>query len=1092
MKRTDSALDAAWPSGGFQWAAEWERLFPVVRGVHVPQMPEIEGPTPTLPATPAGFEPARVMPALLGAQSMYLGGHAGLPAAQLEALVAGASSSEAWQDLLAQACAAEMLDYGQRPGNYLGDDRVQESRARDGYAKPVPWMVRRCLQANGPLATLRIALALWRCAPTGMLPSHSRQRWCLDLFGPLRHALARADDATCDAAAAIAGELRDAAVSPAESAYLARACAHVFPHRADWAAACMAHDEAEREPLLLTCAMPGGAFLRYLQLHPRLLQSGQALRDLALSGLLLQLKLDPEAGFAALAHLLRDAFTRDEPAEINPLLALASRAHEPGLLPLLASGHASKRVRSTLERLAKTFPAAVLRATMGQALAGRNRAAEAFAVRLARSWPQAVPAALAALEPGPRSRMADILAALERAPVAPEALPAILREPPWARAHQPRPLPVVAAVPIATPHGLSWSAEDDYNADHYTSFDSPWRHLRQHGVAGLPDVISRLVAHPGSAPRLLAKVDAPELVAPLLHVLRNVRLHHATAAEWLCAHPKTAAMAALPAAFGATAGAARDDARHGLCWLAQHDQSSVLHDAADAYGPAMRGALDQLLATDPIDFVPEAMPVLAGFFDTDVLHRPELRAGGALPPEALRNIALMLAISRIDAPYAGLALVRQACTPASLAEFAWDLYESWFAAGRPAAGRWAFHGLALLGNDETVRRLVSRINEWAAVPGMRGLANDALDLLAALGSDVALSRLHGIATRSSYKRAREHANGLIHRVAQQRGLGLEQLGDRLAPTFGLEEPDAQVLDFGPRRFFVVFDQALAAHVQDERGQRLKDLPKPNKGDDAERAAAAAERFKSLRKDLKATASLQVTRLERAMVWRRRWPAGEFLQLFARHPLVRHLASRLVWGTYDGSNRLERSFRVCEDGSLSDASDTRVALAEDAVVGIAHRLELDRPLHAAWCRHFGEYELEQPFRQLVRETYALSEAEGAQPHTDRFDGRDVATGAVIGLDQKGWYRGDAGDGGMITDHACDSPCGLTLRIGFSPGIFVGRAAHAPRQQLGRLWAERRSEGQPPRPAALGELDPLFASEVLRALDLLNPALARPDS
>ena len=56
-------------------------------------------------------------------------------------------------------------------------------------------------------------------------------------------------------------------------------------------------------------------------------------------------------------------------------------------------------------------------------------------------------------------------------------------------------------------------------------------------------------------------------------------------------------------------------------------------------------------------------------------------------------------IGQPDAPYPGLALVKQACTSASLGDFAWDLYEAWSLAGGSAKNDWAFTALGLLGDE---------------------------------------------------------------------------------------------------------------------------------------------------------------------------------------------------------------------------------------------------------------------------------------------------------------------------------------------------------------------------------------------------------
>jgi hypothetical protein len=102
----------------------------------------------------------------------------------------------------------------------------------------------------------------------------------------------------------------------------------------------------------------------------------------------------------------------------------------------------------------------------------------------------------------------------------------------------------------------------------------------------------------------------------------------------------------------------------------------------------------------------------------------------------MEHIGTMLAISPLDSPYPGLAIVKDACTPTSLAEFAWDLFEAWMSAGAPVKEAWAFEALGHFGNDETAHRLTPFIREWPGESAhQRAVAG--LNLLAAIGSDMA-------------------------------------------------------------------------------------------------------------------------------------------------------------------------------------------------------------------------------------------------------------------------------------------------------------------------------------------------------------------
>jgi len=250
--------------------------------------------------------------------------------------------------------------------------------------------------------------------------------------------------------------------------------------------------------------------------------------------------------------------------------------------------------------------------------------------------------------------------------------------------------------------------------------------------------------------------------------------------------------------------------------------------------------------------------------------------------------------------------------------------------------------------------------------------------------------------------ARRNAETALRLIAS--AAGRDTVADRLVPGFGLETDGGLVLDYGPRRFTVAFDEQLKPYVTDEDGKRRKDLPKPGAKDDPELAPAARQRFAALRKDVRTVASDQLRRLESAMVSGRRWTPAEFGDFFTGHPLMWHIARRLVWVSEDDAGRT--AFRIAEDRTLADAEDDTFALPENARVGIAHPVLLGDAVKA-WSELFADYEITQPFPQLGRPVHALTDRERAGGRLARFEGATVPIGAVLGLTRYGWER--CGDG-----------------------------------------------------------------------------------
>jgi hypothetical protein len=360
-----------------------------------------------------------------------------------------------------------------------------------------------------------------------------------------------------------------------------------------------------------------------------------------------------------------------------------------------------------------------------------------------------------------------------------------------------------------------------------------------------------------------------------------------------------------------------------------------------------------------------------------------------------------------------------------------------------------------------------------------------LDILCAIGTDMALMSLNAIANKLKFKALQKKAGEMINTIAEARGLSSDELADRLVPDLGLDTEGTLTLDFGPRQFRVAFDETLKPFVRDDQGARRKDLPKPNRNDDAELAAAATTRYKALKKDAKAIASMQVTRLEMAMVSQRRWNREDFECFFLKHPVMRFLAARLVWGHYEEGRFIE-GFRIAEDWTLADAEDALYALPDNATVGIAHCLNMSAETQAAFGQIFADYEILQPFRQLGRETYRLAADEQEGTRLIRFAQKSVAIGSIMGLVNRGWERGGAADGGRVDEFTKSLGANLFTVASLDPGTIAGDLGIEPKQRISEINLYGTSEGwRRGDPLPLSKLDPIMASELLRDIDLLPP-------
>jgi predicted DNA-binding WGR domain protein len=629
------------------------------------------------------------------------------------------------------------------------------------------------------------------------------------------------------------------------------------------------------------------------------------------------------------------------------------------------------------------------------------------------------------------------------------------------------------------------------------------------GMPALPGLLAKIGSAPSENLHIALNFGVVELAPVAARAFAKLKSLRGLGRQWLQRFPEHAACALIAPAVGKPS-EARDCAASALRWLAANGHAALLDEVAGRYERAdVPAALHAMLNESPLDRYPNKRAALPEFWRPDGWIRPVLPNGKALSDAALDALGTMMKFPTAEEVYAGLHQVKAACAPASLADFAWDCFSAWLNAGAPSKEAWAMSNLGLFGSDDTARKLTPYLRAW---PGEAAHARAVagLDVLAAIGTDVALMLLNGIAQKVKFKGLQDKAVEKIAAIAEARGLSAEELEDRLAPDLGLDEHGSMVLDFGPRAYKVGFDESLKPFVREwsnnQAGARLPDLPKPKKTDDEALSKEATERFKLLKKDARTIASQQVLRLELAMCTRRRWDAAVFAQFIANHPLVRHLVRRLVWGVYlmpsevrgDGEDRetviagyggdLHSCFRVSEDGEYTSAQDDPFALPDGAhyKIGLPHALELPAEAAAGFGQLLADYELLQPFAQLGRDTYALSAEEAASTKLARWKDLKVPTGKVLGLVNIGWRRGPAQDGGCIWTFDKPANAGRALELNLDPGIIVGMIDEYPEQTLGEITLGHAARwGGNENLTSFDALDAIVASELIRDMERLRP-------
>ena len=424
---------------------------------------------------------------------------------------------------------------------------------------------------------------------------------------------------------------------------------------------------------------------------------------------------------------------------------------------------------------------------------------------------------------------------------------------------------------------------------------------------------------------------------------------------------------------------------------------------------------------------------------------------------------------------------------ADLEKFAGEVFARWIALGAPAKTKWVLYLASIHGGMGMIQSLQHYIRDWAE--HARGaIAAEAANALALNGSSPALMAVDSMARKFKNKQVRSAAGNALQAAADGLGITREELADRIVPDLGFDENLCRVFDFGTRQFRVYLTPALELEIF-EGDKKLKNLPKPGVKDDAATAEAAVRDFKDMKKQMKAAIQSQEQRLEYALLCDRKWTTDGWRDLFIRKPVMHCFAIGLIWGVY-ADGKLVQSFRYMEDGSFNTSDEEEYELPENAVIGLVHPLELDEETRQKWTEQLEDYEIKQPFPQISRKIYRVTDAERNETKLLRFDDRELVAITLLGrMTKAGWDKGYPGDGGFLTEFTrhdiskqYTAPDGSAIREGFYLVLTFSGMDISGYDNMESVTIEKvefyAAGGRDP--LLLGELPPRYFSEIVYQL------------
>lgn len=308
-----------------------------------------------------------------------------------------------------------------------------------------------------------------------------------------------------------------------------------------------------------------------------------------------------------------------------------------------------------------------------------------------------------------------------------------------------------------------------------------------------------------------------------------------------------------------------------------------------------------------------------------------------------------------------------------LDNFVWNLMEQWQRNGERKPEVWALFAVPRLGTDKLLPKLVPLLKDMvsrkANKRNVRAIVRATLSELAVNASDTAYMQLEAMRDTLHARRMTAQLTQAINTLARNRNLSVDDLKDRAAPDCGLDENGSRIFDYGSRQFTVVIDNNLVPMIRDNKGKIRKNLPKPGKNDNITLAEPAHESWKFIKKQVRQTIKTQTPRLEQSMIYERRWSYIDFEMLFLKHPIMRHFAKQIIWGSFVDKS-LVCSFRMGEDGRFLDCYDQQITVNQNGIIGIVHPIYLDQGSVQRWQDVLLDFEIIQLFRQMNRQVFHL--------------------------------------------------------------------------------------------------------------------------
>lgn len=227
----------------------------------------------------------------------------------------------------------------------------------------------------------------------------------------------------------------------------------------------------------------------------------------------------------------------------------------------------------------------------------------------------------------------------------------------------------------------------------------------------------------------------------------------------------------------------------------------------------------------------------------------------------------------------------------------------------------------------------------------------------------------------------------LDEYAKLRGKSEDVFRDQFLSDVGLNEKGGKTYDLGSQTVTVRLQKDLSFWFELPSGKTAKSLPKKNA--DPEKFMKAKTDFDEMRKSVKRIVKYRCDRLFEDFLSGDDRAAEDWKAAYLKNPLLRSVAELIVWEQEGNTFILSGMESIDREGQPYRITD--------AMIRVAHPMEMNRDATKAWQKYFSKNGLRQPFLQVwepVIDSRTIQE--------DRYEGCILPMGRFAGKEKHGIY------------------------------------------------------------------------------------------